>query len=57
MLVTYHLQEYLPEQNENIKRTQEKQAKSENLRERQAYHLETSDAKLQMLIKQYRTRG
>ena len=57
MLVTYHLQEYLPEQNENIKRTQEKHAKSENLRERQAYHLETSDAKLQMLIKQYRTRG
>ncbi len=44
MLITHHLQEYLPEQNENIKRTQEKPAKSENLHERQAYHLETSDA-------------
>lgn len=43
MLITHHLHVPLPEQNENIKRTQEKQAKSETLHERHAYHLETSD--------------
>jgi hypothetical protein len=33
----------LPEQNENIKRTQKSPANSETLHEVQDYHLETSD--------------